>query len=153
MLRIAILCSIAAVAVGAMVSTAGAAPKRPQGPKVVAVGPTTVYPSGKWTIDVVCHSSFASTKPCHGHLEVWMAEGPNHVRKELLYVWFRIAPEQTVTLNLHATGAGKRAAQQLLALAPGTHHGTCPVLVQARQGRSHKRLTISHVDDYVAATG
>ncbi len=84
-----------------------------------------------------------------------MAEGPNHVRKELLYGWFKgMTPEQTVTLTLHATGAGKKATQQLLALGPGEYKGTCPVLVQARQGRrSHKRLTISHVDTVVAATG
>ena len=87
MLKIAFLC-LSAVAAGAIVSGAGAAQAvmHPPGPQVVAVGPTTVYPSGKSTIDVVCHSSTSSTKPCHGHLTIWMAEGPNHVQTQLLYV-------------------------------------------------------------------
>src|SRR5689334_20464228 len=125
MLKIVILC-LSTVAAGAIVSGAGAAQaKLPPGPKVVAVGPTTVYPSGKWTVDVVCHSGSSSTKPCRGHIEVWMAEGPNHVRKELLYGWFKnVTPEQTVTLTLHATGAGKKATTQLLALGPGEYKGT-----------------------------
>src|SRR4051794_12544247 len=154
MLKIAIL-FFSTVVAGAIVSGAGAAQakKKPAGPQVVAVGPTTVYPSGKSTIDVKCHSSFGSTLPCRGHVTIWMAEGPNHVVKLLLYGFFRIAPEQTVTLNLHATGVGKEAITQLLTLAPGEHKGTCPVVARARQGRSHKKTTISHVDDYVMATG
>ena len=155
MKRFVTRCGIAAVVAGAMVSAAAVAHAGTPtlGPEVDAVSPTTFYPSGKTTIDVKCHSSSSSTGACRGHLVITMAEGPQHVQTVLAYAFFSINPEQKVTLNLTLTAAGKQGAKNLIALGPGLHKGTCPVIATARQGRSRKRTTISQVGDLVEATG